>query len=69
MYCSSNTEPQDINMIKNNENSQPHKESCQSRASLSIKYSPLSHHSRTQPDYLHFSPYGTSKPSSSSVQE
>lgn len=51
-------------MKKNNEHSQPHKESGTSKVPLPTKYSQLSNHNRTQPDYLHFSPYGTSKPSS-----
>lgn len=68
MYCSSNTEPQGINMRKNNEYSRLHEESCQSKASLSMKYSPVLNHSRTQPNYLHFAPYGTSKPSSNTLK-
>lgn len=38
-------------------------ESCQSIAPLPMNYSPIYNHGRTQPTYLHFAPYGTSKPS------
>ena len=52
----------------NNSESQSHEESGQCKAPLSMKFSPLSNHGRTQPNYLHFAPYGTSKPSSNTLK-